>query len=82
MLCNIMVIMHLSQAGDFSGFKNGFQEPLSMVDGGSYDPDKAYKDSKLVWIILYCIVLCCIVLYFVVLYCTVVYCTAVFDFRT
>jgi hypothetical protein len=52
--------------GDFSGFKSGFQEPLSMVDGGSYDPDKAYKDSKLVRGVVWCgvvwcgVVLCCI----------------------
>jgi hypothetical protein len=40
--------------GDFSGFMSGFQEPLSMVDGGSYDPDKAYKDSKLVRGVVWC----------------------------
>jgi hypothetical protein len=30
------------------GFKDGFKTPIAMVDGGDYDPDKAYKDSKLV----------------------------------
>jgi protochlorophyllide reductase len=33
--------------GDLKGLKQGFVEPISMVDGGGYDPDKAYKDSKL-----------------------------------
>lgn len=33
--------------GDLDGFKGGFKNPFSMVDGGSFDPDKAYKDSKL-----------------------------------
>ena len=33
--------------GDFSGFKQGFNDPNNMVDGSEYDPDKAYKDSKL-----------------------------------
>lgn len=33
--------------GDLSGLKQGFVEPISMIDGGEYDPDKAYKDSKL-----------------------------------
>ena len=34
--------------GDLSGLRAGFAPPVSMVDGGEYDPDKAYKDSKLV----------------------------------
>jgi len=34
--------------GDLSGLKDGFKDPIAMVDGGKYDPDKAYKDSKLV----------------------------------
>ena len=51
------------RTGDFSGFKSGFQEPLSMVDGSSYDPDKAYKDSKLVWFgVVWCVEFCCVVL--------------------
>ena len=29
------------------GLKEGFQEPYTMVDGGDFDGDKAYKDSKL-----------------------------------
>ena len=37
-----------------SGFEWGFQDPISMIDGSVYSPDKAYKDSKLVYIyILY-----------------------------
>lgn len=34
------------------GLASGFQDPICMVDGSAYDPDKAYKDSKLVsrWI--------------------------------
>jgi hypothetical protein len=31
-----------------SGLRQGFKSPISMVDGGEYNPDKAYKDSKLV----------------------------------
>ena len=34
--------------GDMSGLRQGFKSPISMVDGGEYNPDKAYKDSKLV----------------------------------
>lgn len=33
------------------GFKNGFKTPICMVDGGSYESDKAYKDSKLLNVI-------------------------------
>lgn len=35
--------------GDLSGLKGGFKSPTSMVNGPEleYDPDKAYKDSKL-----------------------------------
>jgi protochlorophyllide reductase len=33
--------------GDLSGLKTGFQSPISMIDNTAYDPDKAYKDSKL-----------------------------------
>ena len=29
------------------GLKNGFKSPITMIDGSDYDPDKAYKDSKL-----------------------------------
>lgn len=32
------------------GLQEGFKAPVSMVDGGKYDADKAYKDSKLVCI--------------------------------
>ena len=33
--------------GNMQGLEDGFRDPISMVDGDSYDPDKAYKDSKL-----------------------------------
>lgn len=33
--------------GDMVGLQQGFKEPISMVDNGNYDGDKAYKDSKL-----------------------------------
>jgi protochlorophyllide reductase len=33
--------------GDLSGFKAGFQAPISMANGKSFKPGKAYKDSKL-----------------------------------
>ena len=33
--------------GSLEGLKRGFKEPYSMIDGNEYDPDKAYKDSKL-----------------------------------
>ena len=33
--------------GDLKGLKGGFKDPISMIDGGTFDPDKAYKDSKL-----------------------------------
>ena len=33
--------------GDFRGMKNGFKgESNAMIDGGEYNPVKAYKDSK------------------------------------
>lgn len=32
--------------GDLRGFAQGFKEPISMADGGKFDPVKAYKDSK------------------------------------
>ena len=35
--------------GSFVGLSDGFKDPISMVDGNNYDPDKAYKDSKLVY---------------------------------
>ena len=60
--------------GDFSGFKSGFQEPLSMADGSSYDPDKAYKDSKLVRGVVWCSMVCCVVSCRVVLCCVVLCC--------
>ena len=34
--------------GDLKGFEKGFKDDISMIDDGSYDADKAYKDSKLV----------------------------------
>jgi len=33
--------------GDMIGLQEGFKSPISMIDGSPYDPDKAYKDSKL-----------------------------------
>lgn len=33
--------------GSFAGLHQGFLDPVTMIDGGSFDPDKAYKDSKL-----------------------------------
>jgi protochlorophyllide reductase len=33
--------------GDMSGLVNGFMEPVSMIDNGVFNADKAYKDSKL-----------------------------------
>lgn len=33
--------------GDMQGLAGGFRGSTSMVDGGEYDADKAYKDSKL-----------------------------------
>lgn len=34
--------------GDLSGYRNGFKHPNSMIDGSTpFDPEKAYKDSKL-----------------------------------
>lgn len=33
--------------GDMQGLKRGLQEPFCMIDGGAFDGDKAYKDSKL-----------------------------------
>ncbi len=32
--------------GDFKGFAEGFKEPISMIDGKTFEPVKAYKDSK------------------------------------
>ncbi|MEL4898020.1 protochlorophyllide reductase [Crocosphaera sp. Alani8] len=32
--------------GNLEGFAEGFQEPISMVDGKKFEPVKAYKDSK------------------------------------
>ena len=31
---------------DLKGFAEGFKEPLSMIDGKTFEPVKAYKDSK------------------------------------
>lgn len=33
--------------GSMIGLENGFREPVWMIDGGPYDSDKTYKDSKL-----------------------------------
>ena len=32
--------------GDLKGFAEGFKEPISMIDGKTFEPVKAYKDSK------------------------------------
>ncbi|PSO59600.1 MAG: protochlorophyllide oxidoreductase [Cyanobacteria bacterium QH_8_48_120] len=32
--------------GDLKGFEEGFKAPHSMIDGGEFQPIKAYKDSK------------------------------------
>jgi len=32
---------------ELEGFKDGFKDPISMIDGYSFDGAKAYKDSKL-----------------------------------
>ena len=41
-------IFNYLNSGDMIGLASGFQDPICMVDGSAYDPDKAYKDSKLV----------------------------------
>ena len=33
--------------GDFQGFRDGFKNPIAMIDGKPFKPGKAYKDSKL-----------------------------------
>ncbi len=33
--------------GDFQGLKDGFKDPVAMIDGKPFKPGKAYKDSKL-----------------------------------
>lgn len=33
--------------GDLAGFSAGFKAPIAMIDGKSFKPGKAYKDSKL-----------------------------------
>lgn len=33
--------------GDLKGFEEGFQPPISMINGKKFKPGKAYKDSKL-----------------------------------
>ncbi len=33
--------------GDLSGFEAGFKDPVTMANGKSFKPGKAYKDSKL-----------------------------------
>lgn len=33
--------------GDLAGLKAGFLEPVAMIDGKTFKPGKAYKDSKL-----------------------------------
>jgi protochlorophyllide reductase len=32
--------------GNLEGFAEGFKEPISMIDGKTFEPVKAYKDSK------------------------------------
>ena len=32
--------------GQLEGFAEGFQDPISMIDGKKFEPVKAYKDSK------------------------------------
>lgn len=32
--------------GELKGFEAGFKEPISMIDGKTFEPVKAYKDSK------------------------------------
>lgn len=32
--------------GELKGFEQGFKEPISMIDGKTFEPVKAYKDSK------------------------------------
>jgi len=32
--------------GELQGFKAGFSDPISMIDGKAFEPVKAYKDSK------------------------------------
>ena len=32
--------------GDLKGFAEGFESPISMIDGKKFEPVKAYKDSK------------------------------------
>ena len=32
--------------GDLKGFAEGFEAPISMIDGKKFEPVKAYKDSK------------------------------------
>lgn len=32
--------------GELKGFEQGFQAPISMIDGKTFEPVKAYKDSK------------------------------------
>lgn len=38
--------------GDFAGFAAGFRTPVAMIDGKSFKPGKAYKDSKLCCMIM------------------------------
>lgn len=33
--------------GDFQGMKDGFKDPVTMINGKPFKPGKAYKDSKL-----------------------------------
>ncbi|MFK7829935.1 MAG: protochlorophyllide reductase [Congregibacter sp.] len=33
--------------GDFQGLKDGFRDPIAMIDGKTFKAGKAYKDSKL-----------------------------------
>jgi protochlorophyllide reductase len=39
--------------GSMDGLAKGFKYPIAMVDDGEFNPDKAYKDSKLVSTVQY-----------------------------
>ena len=38
--------------GDFQGLKDGFKDPVAMIDGKPFKPGKAYKDSKLCFMMM------------------------------
>ena len=39
--------------GNMEGLLKGFKYPIAMIDNSEYDPDKSYKDSKLVSTVQY-----------------------------